>query len=597
MSDTLENHLKTHFGFNTFRDHQKQIVEAILAGQDVLAVLPTGSGKSLCYQFPAVLTQGTAIVVSPLIALMQDQVDSLLSSGISATFINSSRSFQENEAILRHLNQFKLVYVAPERLVDPSFLEALSNVTLSFFVIDEAHCISQWGHAFRPEYRQLTILKERFPHLPIAAFTATATRDVAQDIRTQLSLKGLSVLGGFDRPNLTINIYDRTDIKQQVLTLIQDHADESGILYASTRKGVEAMYTFLKSKGIAVGKYHAGLSEQERKQSQTLFIQDQVPWLVATVAFGMGINKPDVRVVCHLDMPKNMEQYYQEIGRAGRDGLPSVCTLFYAPRDAMTYLSFFEELEDPVIKLEMKRKTERMNTFCHSIECRRASLLRYFGETYPAPCQNCDACITPATVIDGSIIAQKILSCVYRLKQSFGLNYVMDVLRGADQQEIKNRGHHTLSTYNLMPEVSKQELRHYIFSLINLGVLELTGGQYPLLKLTPLSVPILKGQRTVSFKQLPPKAEKPTKFRKGAKASIAQTTTSASRDLFKQLRTLRKTLAETLKLPPYVIFHDKTLLEMSEKHPKTEQELLNINGVGPQKLAKYGEAFLKILKS
>ncbi|MFA6037910.1 MAG: DNA helicase RecQ [Legionellales bacterium] len=569
--------LQHYFGYDAFRPYQEEIIDNILAGQDVLAVLPTGAGKSLCFQLPAVISEGVAIVISPLIALMQDQVAYLNQQGIRAAFINSSVAWQLIDEVLADLNQYQLIYIAPERLVQERFLECLKQAHISFFVIDEAHCISQWGHDFRPEYRALQVLKKHFPNKAIAAFTATATQTVNEDICKQLVFKNPhKVQSSFDRPNLIIRIIERVDLHKQLLEHLTAHAEHSGIIYASTRKAVDELHDFLVQKGKRVTKYHAGLSEHDRTRAQRAFMNDDALIIVATVAFGMGVHKSNIRYVIHANMPKSIEQYYQEMGRAGRDGLVAECTMLYHFQDLL------------VQKHLAKSHTglpEKMFAFCSSLKCRRIDLLEYFSQKYDhEQCEACDNCLSETKVIEGTVIAQKILSCVYRLQERFGMNYVVDVLRGSKNKNILSRGHDRLSTYGLMPECGQKELQHYILSLIQQGFLQISQGEYPLLQFTENSRKILKEKQTVFFRE---------KKHAAKKAKIEPV--DYDKSLFAQLSALRKKLATKAGLPPFVIFHDKTLIEICMHQPKTLPGLLEINGIGDEKLKRYGEAVLNCL--
>lgn len=597
----LEEELKRYFGYNTFRAYQKEIIHALLRKEDVLAILPTGAGKSLCYQLPALLQPGTAIVVSPLISLMQDQVVSLYKNGISAAFVNSSLLYQDIQSVLCHLSEYKLLYVAPERLTDPQFLERLKETTISFFVIDEAHCISQWGHSFRSEYRKLSILKELFPQCPIIALTATATRDVEKDIQVQLSMRNPThIKGSFDRPNLTIRLQSKIQPEKQLKAFLQQQGNHPGIIYCSTRKGVETTFTMLQQAGYVVGRYHAGLSEQERSSSQNAFLHDQISVMVATVAFGMGVHKPDIRFIVHMDMPRNIEQYYQEIGRAGRDGLPAECLMLFSTQDFVIYKSFLEDIEDLEIRKHTKIKTESMYRLCTSLKCRRGELLRYFGEKFPLEvCGACDNCLDDAEQIDGTVIAQKILSCVHRLKQNVGIRMVTDVLRGSKGQNIVMRGYDQLSTYGLLSELPEQEVRYYIESMIHLHQLTLTEGEYPILKWSDQSSAIIKGDQKVFFKKKNFKAQKGEKIEKERRSVKEREIATLHYDkiLFESLRELRLQIAREEAVPPYVVFSDRALQEMAVHFPETQQEFAAINGVGPIKWVKYGEKFLNVIRS
>jgi ATP-dependent DNA helicase RecQ len=589
----LEDTLKQYFGYNTFRAHQKEIIEALLRQEDVLAILPTGAGKSICYQLPALLLDKTAIVISPLISLMQDQVVSLYKNDISAAFISSSLHSSEVKNVLQNLTDYKLLYIAPERLADPEFINRLKETPISFFVVDEAHCISQWGHSFRIEYRKLAILKQNFPDCPIIAVTATATQDVEKDIQIQLQMKKPNVIkASFDRPNLTIHLSQKYHPEKQLIYLLaeQTKQSQSGIIYASTRKKVEDVFAHLKKAGYSVGRYHAGLSSQERSLSQHAFLHDEVQIMVATVAFGMGIHKPDIRFIIHMDMPRTIEQYYQEIGRAGRDGLPASCFMLYSIQDFMLYKVFLEQVEDPHIQQQMKKKMDRMLRFCQSVKCRRCELLHYFGEKISETnCASCDNCLESGEQIDGSVIAQKILSCVYRLKQNIGVGSLIEVLRGSKNQWILQRHYDQLSTYGILKDFSLAELRYYIDSLLAMHFLLQTSGEYPVLKWTEQSRDVVEGIKKVYFrKRRFAKEEFSTKVKD-------KTFQILHEEVLEELRQLRLDIAREEQVPPFVVFSDRALQEMAVYFPQTEQEFSRINGVGPIKWVKYGKEFLTVL--
>ncbi len=584
---SLEEHLKALFGYNEFRLCQKEIVTAILQHRDVLAILPTGAGKSICYQLPAMLLPGIAVVVSPLISLMQDQVDSLVKTGIPAAFLNSSLSYSEIQSIMHNLSKYKLLYVAPERLVDQIFLQYLQQTQVSLFAIDEAHCISQWGHSFRPEYRQLSVLKKSFPASSIVALTATATRDVESDILAELSMQSPYVArASFDRPNLTFHIHAKSNPSGQLRTFLSKHSGESGIIYAATRKTVDETYEELQSEGFKVGRYHAGLPDADRATVQHDFVHGELPLIVATVAFGMGIHKPDIRFIVHLDMPRSLEQYYQEVGRAGRDGLPAQCLMLYSAKELMVYDFFLQQIPDEVVRKTAKAKTEKIYAFCHSSSCRRKELLCYFGENSPAiHCNGCDNCLDNTELLDGTIAAQKILSCVYRLQQSFGAGHVIEVLRGAKTKAVLERGHNLISTYGLMQEYSADDLRYYIDTLVAMGFLERSEDTYPVLRWTATSSQLIKGTAKMMIRQ---------KIRQIAQRKETNEL-QYDKTLFNELSVLRRRWAKETQVPAFVIFGDRTLIEMSTNYPTTREALHKINGFGPIKWEKYGQSFLDLI--
>lgn len=592
---TIHHTLKTVFGFHQFRAPQQDVIERVVAGEDVFLVMPTGGGKSLCYQIPALHRDGVAIVVSPLIALMKDQVDALQDNGVRAACLNSSLTTDEARRVLRqmHNNELDLLYVAPERLLLPDFMDALSTVRLALFAIDEAHCISQWGHDFRPDYVKLGQLRRVFPGVPIVAMTATADPETRKDIVNQLGIGQATVfVAGFDRPNITYTVIPKHKPFVQLSGFLKGRGDEAGIIYALSRKRVEQIADQLKQAGFSAAAYHAGLSDKERSRVQNAFRCDDLRIVVATVAFGMGIDKPNVRFVVHYDMPKSVESYYQETGRAGRDGLPSEALMLFGMGDVMTARSLIENSDNAErVRIEIQ-KLNAMVAYGEALTCRRRALLSYFGDQRDHDCGNCDICTDPPQRFDASKHAQKALSCVFRVGERFGVRHVIEVLRGAKSQRITDLHHHELSTYGIGADQSALEWENIFRQLIHLGYLVQDFTRYGVLGLSPAARPVLKGETEVIL-GLPRAAVKPeakSKRRGGAVDALHQ-------ELFDRLRTLRKRIADAANVPPFVVFSDATLLEMASSRPSDERELLSVTGVGEHKLRKYGTAFLSAINN
>jgi ATP-dependent DNA helicase RecQ len=588
--------LKRHFGHDQFRPLQREIVQDALAGQDVFVLMPTGGGKSLCFQLPALMRDGLTIVVSPLIALMKDQVDALQTSGIPATYLNSTLNREEAKARWRglHRGEYRMLYVAPERLMLDAFLERALNWNIAQFAIDEAHCISEWGHDFRPEYRELKKLRKHLPDVPIMALTATATERVRVDVIKELKLRDPRFyVASFNRPNLTYRVVPKTAPYEQLLAFIRSRPNDSGIVYCASRKSTESLARNLNDDGVSAKPYHAGLTNVERTKHQDAFLHDDVRVISATIAFGMGINKPNVRFVVHYDLPKNLESYYQETGRAGRDGLPSECILLFRPSDVAKQLHFIDEKSEKEARIA-RAQLQQMVHYAETRECRRGVLLEYFGEKFlPQSCDSCDNCLQPRETFDGTVHAQKLLSCVYRIHArhgfGFGLGHVIDVLRGADTEAIRQRGHNELSTYGIGGELKRGEWQAIGRELLRLGLVQCAQGKFATLSLTPAGLEALRKRTSIVLTKQIEIAEKAARRKPGA--------IDCDEVLFERLRALRRQLADERGVPAYIIFSDVSLREMARNYPANSTEFRRIPGVGEQKLKDFGEAFFSEIKS
>ena len=604
----LHSVIVRHWGIDRLRPLQEPAMRSVLDGRDSLVILPTGGGKSLCYQAPAVLRGETTVVVSPLISLMKDQVDGLQSCGITALQVNSSQTPAERMAAIKELRagRVPLLFVSPERLAQPDFCELLQELNIRTFAIDEAHCVSHWGHDFRPEYRQLSQLRKMFPSASVHAYTATATEHVRRDIIEQLGLRDPDILvGNFDRPNLTYLIIQRNDPTKQIMEVIGRHRDEGGIIYCLRRADVDKVAADLKKLGVKAMPYHAGLSPEQRSKTQNAFTDERCDVVVATVAFGMGIDRSNVRYVIHAGLPKSLEHYQQETGRAGRDGLEADCVLLYSGADVFTWKSIIEKSAgdanvDPSFVPNSLKQLNDMDNYCRAAACRHGLLVKHFGQTFEiGSCTACDICLGYTVAVpDAHVLAQKILSCVARVKERYGVGYVSAVLRGENIQTVRSRGHEKLSTYGLLKDHSPAVVRDWIYQLMSQGVLvqeelqSIEGRSIPILRLNAAAWEVMRNQREVRLLQ-PMRTEKGQATPKSKADSVSWN--GVDRDLFEELRSLRKQLAQERNVPPYVIFADATLRELSSRRPSKLERMRSIYGIGDAKLRDFGQRFLNLI--
>ncbi|HTC26737.1 DNA helicase RecQ [Dyella sp.] len=602
MPATALDILQSVFGYTRFRDPQQAIVEHVADGGDALVLMPTGGGKSLCYQIPALLRQGTGIVVSPLIALMQDQVDALREAGVAAAYLNSSLDAQQQREVERQLlaGELNLLYVAPERLLTSRFLDLLERTEVALFAIDEAHCVSQWGHDFRPEYRELTILHRRFPSVPRIALTATADPRTREEIVERLALQqARQFVSSFDRPNIRYVVAQRHNPRSQLTSFLEGHRGDAGIVYCLSRRKVDETAQWLSDAGIAALPYHAGLDAAKRASNQQRFLREDGVVMVATVAFGMGIDKPDVRFVVHLDLPRSMEGYYQETGRAGRDGLPANAWMIYGLSDVVTMSQMIAQSESADERKRVERqKLESLLAYAEATRCRREVLLGAFGEDFHGPCGRCDNCIDPPKTWDATVSAQKALSAVYRSGQRFGSGHVIDILRGIDNERMSQLGHDRLTTFGIGADMDEKQWRSVFRQLLASGLLATDAEGFGTLRLTPTSRDVLVGHKAVHMR------EETRPARKASRRRDSQLVTGASlgieayeQPMWEALRTLRSKLAKQHGVPAYVIFHDATLLAMLRALPETEEDLASISGIGEAKLKRYGRDFLDVINA
>lgn len=588
--------LKKYFGYEQFRPMQAEIIQRICEGGDALVLMPTGGGKSLCYQIPALLMPGCCVVVSPLISLMKDQVEALRSNGVKAAYLNSSIDRREQQDVETQAfnDDLDLLYISPEKLLSQGFLPLLKRMKVSLFAIDEAHCISQWGHDFRPEYTQMRMLREQFPKIPIAALTATADKHTREDILQQLNLTAAKVfIASFDRPNIRLEVRPARKRLEQIVNFIDGKPAEPGIVYCLSRKSTESLALSLRGAGVKASVYHAGLSDSERNEAQDDFINDRVQVVCATVAFGMGIDKSNVRWVIHFNMPKNIEHYYQEIGRSGRDGTPAHALLFYSFGDVMTYKDMLADSSPELLRL-MQHKLDRMFQYATAVNCRRRMLLGYFGEHPDKDCGNCDVCLRPPTQFDGTELAQKALSAVARLKEDVATSVLIDILRGSKRQDLQRRGYDRIKTFGAGADVSAEHWRLYLDQLLSLGIVDVDINDYAKVKLTPASWEVLRGERKLTLAQA--QAVEQRNAERTQKRQVDRTRTALNEELFEELRKLRTELARANGVPPYIIFSDAALYDMTEVKPRTPADFLTVSGVGEKKLEQFGQPFIECIQ-